>query len=476
MAQRLHDERAHTERVDAVVDPPVPRVVDRSARCGQPPGRDVAAQAILDVAAVTRHGPSVVLPPRLRNRSRRQALRGSLVQHHGIRAGESGRVPPWREGVSELATTVTTSVLFTDLVGSTELAVRLGWDVAEELRLVHFGLLRTAVDECGGTEVKNLGDGLMVVYPSVTAALASAVRIQQALEVHNRTAATPLSVRVGIAHGEANADEGDYYGEPVIEASRLCARADGGQIVATDIVRLLARRSEHEFGPVEQVTLKGLPGAGRRGGGALAPPPRRPPAAAPQPTGRTPRRGAGGARRGTGAPRPAPEGRGVRRRAPGRPALRRAGHREDHAGQQHRAARPRRRGDRPVRPLRRRALGALPAVRRGAGRALRQRARGHRRVRRSASAGGAGPAAAADPPSAPRPAGHPLDGLRGRPVPAARTRSAQCSRTSRSAPRWCSCSTTCTGPTSRRCSCSATSSRPCPLRGCSCSAPTGSPT
>jgi class 3 adenylate cyclase/tetratricopeptide (TPR) repeat protein len=161
--------------------------------------------------------------------------------------------------VSELATTVTTSVLFTDLVGSTELAVRLGWDVAEELRLVHFGLLRTAVDECGGTEVKNLGDGVMVVYPSVTAALASAVRIQQSLEVHNRSATTPLSVRIGIAHGEANTDEGEYYGEPVIEASRLCSRAAGGQIVATDIVRLLARRTEHEFGPVEQVTLQGLP-------------------------------------------------------------------------------------------------------------------------------------------------------------------------------------------------------------------------
>ena len=161
--------------------------------------------------------------------------------------------------MSGLAATVTTSVLFTDLVSSTELAIQLGREASDAVRLAHFALLREAIDGCGGTEVKSLGDGLMVVYPSATAALASAVRIQQNLEVHNRTATSPLAVRIGISHGETSTDEGDYFGEPVIEAARLCAHAAGGQILVTEIVSYLARRSEHEFDPLEPVALKGLP-------------------------------------------------------------------------------------------------------------------------------------------------------------------------------------------------------------------------
>jgi class 3 adenylate cyclase len=57
----------------------------------------------------------------------------------------------------------------------------------EELRQTHFRLLRAAVAASGGTEVKNLGDGLMVTYSSPSRALAGAVGMQQAIEHHNRT-------------------------------------------------------------------------------------------------------------------------------------------------------------------------------------------------------------------------------------------------------------------------------------------------
>ncbi len=85
--------------------------------------------------------------------------------------------------------------MFTDLVGSTELAARLGPMAAEEVRSTHFGCLRAAVAATGGSEVKNLGDGLMVVYPSLAAALDGAVAMQQNIERHNRKAPAPLGVR-----------------------------------------------------------------------------------------------------------------------------------------------------------------------------------------------------------------------------------------------------------------------------------------
>ncbi|MGH9276366.1 MAG: ATP-binding protein [Acidimicrobiales bacterium] len=158
-----------------------------------------------------------------------------------------------------MTTTVTTSVVFTDLVGSTELSARLGPVAAQEVRSAHFGLLRDAVAATGGSEVKNLGDGLMVVYPSLGGALDGAVAMQQNIEEHNRKATEPLGVRIGVSNGDATEEDGDFFGEPIVEAARLCAMANGGQIVTTEVVQLQARRTGHRFVPLGAVELKGLP-------------------------------------------------------------------------------------------------------------------------------------------------------------------------------------------------------------------------
>jgi pentatricopeptide repeat protein len=157
--------------------------------------------------------------------------------------------------------TQTVTVLFTDLVGSTELSSRLGPEGTEALRQTHFGLLRGAVSAAGGTEVKNLGDGLMVAFTSLGRALACAVAMQQAIERHNQRADdAALSVRIGISTGEATEEDGDYFGDPVVEAARLCAAADGGQILATEVVKLMAgRHATQEFVSVGDLDLKGIP-------------------------------------------------------------------------------------------------------------------------------------------------------------------------------------------------------------------------
>jgi class 3 adenylate cyclase/tetratricopeptide (TPR) repeat protein len=152
----------------------------------------------------------------------------------------------------------TVTVLFTDLVGSTELMSRLGDIAAEELRREHFSLLREVLDEAGGQEVKSTGDGLMVVFSAVGAGLACAVGMQQATAARPASGA-PLSMRVGVAVGEADSDKGDWYGRPVVEAARLCAQCEGGEILTTDMVRLLARyRGGFEFESMGEIALKGL--------------------------------------------------------------------------------------------------------------------------------------------------------------------------------------------------------------------------
>jgi class 3 adenylate cyclase/tetratricopeptide (TPR) repeat protein len=147
----------------------------------------------------------------------------------------------------------------TDLVGSTAMADRVGPAAAEELRAEHFGVLRGALERTGGREVKNLGDGLMVVFASAAQALACAAQMQQALQARNRRADEPLEVRIGVSLGDTTVEEGDHFGEPVVQAARLCARAEGGQILLSDLVRQIGgARDGHDFRSLGELQLKGL--------------------------------------------------------------------------------------------------------------------------------------------------------------------------------------------------------------------------
>ena len=162
----------------------------------------------------------------------------------------------WR--VSSTATEMV-SVLMTDVVGSTAIADRVGPEAAEGLRVEHFGLLRGALERTGGREVKNLGDGLMVVFSSASQALSCAAQMQQAVEARNRRCEEQLGVRIGLSLGEATVQDGDYFGEPVVESARLCAQAQGGQVVVNALVRQLAgSRDGRGFRSLGGLELKGI--------------------------------------------------------------------------------------------------------------------------------------------------------------------------------------------------------------------------
>lgn len=172
-----------------------------------------------------------------------------------------------------MARTETVTVLFSDLVNSIELASHLGHDAYEVLRQEHFTACRAAVATHNGTEIKTTGDGLMLCFASAADAVACGVALQQAVTLRRRSGArvpSPASpagrgegftvqLRVGASSGEATRENGDLYGPPVIEALRLCAAAAGGQILVSEVVRLLARGKGHTFTSVGELTLKGLP-------------------------------------------------------------------------------------------------------------------------------------------------------------------------------------------------------------------------
>src|SRR5688572_2976904 len=150
------------------------------------------------------------------------------------------------------------TILFTDLVASTELLARAGDEDAQRIFRAHRQLLTDAVAAHGGHEVKWLGDGLMVAFPSAADAIGCAVDMQRASR--RLVEGERLTVRVGLNAGEALRDVDDYFGTPVVVARRLCDRAEGGQILCTETVAgLLAGRAGFGFTGLGKLGLKGVP-------------------------------------------------------------------------------------------------------------------------------------------------------------------------------------------------------------------------
>jgi class 3 adenylate cyclase len=156
-----------------------------------------------------------------------------------------GIVSTWNgEHLSQADTAVikgTFTILFTDLEGSTDLRVRVGDTAANEVIRAHDDLVRSRLETAGGVELKSLGDGFMALFTSAGQAIDAAVSIQQAIEEHNRSdPATPISVRIGLNSGDVTQSEGDAHGTAVHAAARITDKAQGGQILVSQIVHDVA--------------------------------------------------------------------------------------------------------------------------------------------------------------------------------------------------------------------------------------------
>ena len=97
------------------------------------------------------------------------------------------------------------------------------------------------------------------MFSNPSAAVVCSVAMQQAVEQDNRRSVNPIGLRVAMSGGEVTTEDGDYFGDPVVEAARLCGVCQGGQILSTDTVRSMAgRRSPHSFVSLGGRGLKGF--------------------------------------------------------------------------------------------------------------------------------------------------------------------------------------------------------------------------
>jgi class 3 adenylate cyclase len=135
----------------------------------------------------------------------------------------------------------TFTILFTDLEGSTDLRLRVGDTLANDVIRAHDELVRSCLETAGGAKLKSLGDGFMALFASANQAIEAAISIQQAIEERNRSNSDlQLSVRIGLNSGDVTQSLDDAHGTAVHAASRIANKAQGGQILVSQIVQDLA--------------------------------------------------------------------------------------------------------------------------------------------------------------------------------------------------------------------------------------------
>jgi class 3 adenylate cyclase len=146
--------------------------------------------------------------------------------------------------------------MFTDIVGSTNLAEALGDQAWERLLRWHDDTLRGIVASAGGEIVNSTGDGFFVAFDSARRGIDCAVSIQRALRDQREASGFAPPVRIGLHTAEANRRAADYSGIGVHVAARVAALAGGGEIVAT--AEALAEAGDVPTSNVREAPVKGV--------------------------------------------------------------------------------------------------------------------------------------------------------------------------------------------------------------------------
>jgi class 3 adenylate cyclase len=168
-----------------------------------------------------------------------------------IQAFLTGTRPPPR------ADRVLSTVLFTDVVGSTDTAARIGDQDWRELLGRHNRILRASLARFGGREVHTAGDGFLATFDSPRHAIECARAAGESVR------AIGLEIRAGVHTGEIELSEGDVQGIAVHIGARISALAGAGEVFVSSTVKDLVAGSGIGFEDRGEHQLKGVPGEWR---------------------------------------------------------------------------------------------------------------------------------------------------------------------------------------------------------------------
>ncbi len=151
------------------------------------------------------------------------------------------------------------TILFTDMVGSTSMTQRLGDAAAMELLRAHNEIIRTALEEHRGSEVKHTGDGIMASFLAASSAVECSIAIQRGFHVQAEEQPDhPVRVRIGLTAGEPVMEHNDLFGAAVQLAARICDCAESDAILVANVIRELCIGKGFLFADTGEQALRGF--------------------------------------------------------------------------------------------------------------------------------------------------------------------------------------------------------------------------
>lgn len=151
------------------------------------------------------------------------------------------------------------TVLFTDMVDSTNMTQIRGDAAAQEIVRRHNLIVRNALSKFGGHEVKHTGDGIMASFLSAAGGIDAMIQVQRQVAEHNeRMPNQTLHLRIGLNAGEPIQEEDDLFGSTVQLAARVCAATGTDEIYCTAAVMELSGKPNSIFRSVGAKAVKGF--------------------------------------------------------------------------------------------------------------------------------------------------------------------------------------------------------------------------
>lgn len=153
------------------------------------------------------------------------------------------------------------TVLFTDIAGSTAMTQALGDAGAQEVVRAHNRVVREALTQFRGREVKHTGDGIMASFEQASDSVEAAIMMQRGANTHTQgNPNLPLFLKIGINAGEPIQEDNDLFGSTVQMSARIVDKAQKNEIFVSDVVKGICSGKNYRFVNRGGFEMKGFDG------------------------------------------------------------------------------------------------------------------------------------------------------------------------------------------------------------------------
>jgi class 3 adenylate cyclase len=165
----------------------------------------------------------------------------------------------WNKPSKREESTGPVTVFFTDIAGSTAMTQSLGDAVAQQVVRAHNRIVREALTEFSGKEIKHTGDGIMASFSTTSNGVQGSMKIQVETVKHNaNNPDLPLHIKIGLNAGEPISEDNDLFGSTVQMAARIVDKAKADEIFVSEIVRGICAGKEIKFKNRGPFAMKGF--------------------------------------------------------------------------------------------------------------------------------------------------------------------------------------------------------------------------